>query len=154
MKRPVKSKIREWLLRYGPAEAVSLILTVLPALWTLQHTGNRTTTAWVATWAGNIGYFGTILAVDIIASRKQHLSLGERYSWRSLGSNLRALIIEFGVAELLDSFLIRPALMYYLPLWIGSDWGGLVIAKLLADVSFYLPAIIFYEWAKRRGLRA
>ena len=64
-----------------------------------------------------------------------------------------ALALEFGVAEILDSFLIRPALMYYVPIWTGRLLFGIAIAKIAADLTFYLPAIISYELVTRKGLR-
>ena len=40
--------------------------------------------------------------------------------------------------------------MYYLPLWLGHFAGGVLLAKLLADVTFYIPAILSYELSKKR----
>jgi len=64
--------------------------------------------------------------------------------------NIRALLAEFGLAELVDSLLIRPALMYYLPILTGSMMGGSMLAKFAADITFYIPAIISYELSKSR----
>ncbi|MBC8082980.1 MAG: hypothetical protein H7Z21_07190, partial [Hymenobacter sp.] len=69
---------------------------------------------------------------------------------RTFGRNVRALAVEFGPAEVLDSLLIRPALLYYVPHWLGSFAAGILLAKLLADVTFYVPAILSYELSKKR----
>ncbi|OGX85632.1 hypothetical protein [Hymenobacter glacialis] len=66
---------------------------------------------------------------------------GQPYTRRTLGENLRALAVEFGPAELLASFLIRLALMYHLPRWLGHSAAGIMLAKVLADVTFYVPAV-------------
>ena len=68
------------------------------------------------------------------------------------GLSLRtcALLLEFGVAEALDSLLVRPCLMYYLPRLLGHFSWGIITAKFVADLTFYIPAIIFYEWSKKR----
>lgn len=79
--------------------------------------------------------------------RQQH---GKGYTWRTFRHNLRALAVEFGPAEMLDSCLVRPTLMYYLPRWLGHFASGVLLAKLLADVTFYLPAIASYERSKKR----
>ena len=51
---------------------------------------------------------------------------------------------------MLDSLLIRPALMVWLPRWLGYfDWG-ILLAKQLADVTFYVPVILSYELSKQR----
>lgn len=145
----MRARIREWLWRYLPAEGLSVAATLLPALVAGPGT-SRVTLALAATWAGNVAYFGTILLRDAVRARKELHGAGKRYTGRSLLRNLRNMAIEFGVAEVLDSFFIRPALMYWLPLRTGSLTGGLIAAKFLADLTFYLPAILFYEWNKRR----
>jgi hypothetical protein len=59
-------------------------------------------------------------------------------------------LVEFGLAEVLDSFLIRPWLMHQMPIWTGRHTIGILLAKFMADITFYLPSILFYEWSKRR----
>jgi hypothetical protein len=147
----MRARVREWLWRYLPAELVSIVGTLLPALILAGQDTSRMSIALAGTWGGNIGYFGTILLRDILKAKRGLRIMGRRYSGASFLRNLRSLVVEFGIAELLDSFLIRPALMYWLPVWTGSLTWGLVAAKFLADFTFYLPAIFFYEWNKRRG---
>lgn len=146
----MKPRIREWLWRYLPAEAVSIAGTLLPALILASSDASRVSIALAGTWGGNIGYFGTILLRDVLKARRGLRISGHHYTARHLLRNLRDLLIEFGLAEILDSFFIRPALMYWLPLKTGSFTWGLIAAKFLADLTFYLPAIFFYEWNKRR----
>ncbi|RTQ46540.1 hypothetical protein EJV47_21550 [Hymenobacter gummosus] len=145
----MKRKLREWLRRYLPAEVLSLLATLAAAALALWLTGSRVTAALAGTWAGNVLYFGTILLTDVWRARRQRRAAGQRYTWRTFGRNVRALLVEFGLAELADSFVIRPALMYYLPLWLGHFSAGILAAKLLADVTFYVPAIIGYELSKK-----
>lgn len=75
---------------------------------------------------------------------------GRRYTAGTLGRNIRALVVEFGVAEVFDSLFIRPALLYWLPRWLHSVPLGVLAAKLAADVTFYIPTIISYELSKQR----
>ncbi len=147
----MRARVRDWLWRYLPAEVISIAATLLPALVTAGNGGSHMAVALAGTWGGNIGYFGTILLRDILKTRKGLRLAGRRYTPVSLLKNIRNLLIEFGLAELLDSFLIRPALMYWMPQWTGSLGWGLFAAKLLADLTFYLPAIFFYEWNRGRG---
>ncbi|MCR5889057.1 hypothetical protein LRS06_15025 [Hymenobacter sp. J193] len=144
-------KLREWLRRYLPAELLSVVATLAGASlsWHLDP-GQELRAALAGTWAGNVAYFGWLLAQDMVLARRQLHAQARPYSWRSFGRNVRALAVEFGAAELLDSFLIRPALMLWLPRWLGSRTGGILLAKLLADVTFYVPAIISYELSKKR----
>lgn len=146
----MRVKVKEWLWRYGPAEIVSLPATLLPAQMALHRSGSAVAAALAGTWGGNIGYFGTILIRDVWHTRAQFQSEGRRYGIRSFVKNLRALLLEFGVAEVVDTLLVRPALMYYLPLLLGNFSWGIIASKFAADLSFYVPAIFFYEWSKRR----
>lgn len=146
----MNTKIREWLKRYGLAEVISLSLTVVSSWLTFKFTQNKITTALVGTWVGNIGYFGTILIEDILLANRQLQVIGKRYSVETFLKNVRALFVEFGVAELFDTLFIRPTLMYYIPIGIGDLSWGVIIAKFAADITFYIPAIISYELSKKR----
>ncbi|MDO7877143.1 hypothetical protein Q5H93_20525 [Hymenobacter sp. ASUV-10] len=136
-------KLREWAARYLPAEALSLAATLGAAALVWQATGRGAPAALAATWAGNLAFFGTIIGRDVWRARP--------LSWARAGRVARALLVEFGLAEVLDSFFIRPALLYYVPRWLGHFGWGVVLAKFAADVTFYVPAIIGYEFSRRRG---
>ncbi|MBO0358850.1 hypothetical protein J0X19_12910 [Hymenobacter sp. BT186] len=146
----MKQKIREWLRRYLPAELLSVVATLAGAWVGLQSTHSPLSAALAGTWAGNVAYFGWLLAQDVQLARRQCRAQHQPYTRRTFGRNVRALVVEFGLAEVLDSFLIRPALLYYLPRWLGNFTGGVLAAKFLADVTFYIPAIVSYELSKKR----
>ncbi|WP_146199038.1 hypothetical protein [Arcicella aurantiaca] len=146
----MKIKIKEWIKRYGWAEVISLMLTVLSSWLAFKLTNSKITTALIGTWIGNIGYFGTILIGDILLAQKQLRSIDKPYSLTTFYKNIRALLVEFGIAELFDSLFIRPVLMYYLPIWMDNLSVGVVLAKLLADITFYIPAIVSYELSKKK----
>ncbi|MDU0371814.1 hypothetical protein ACFPAF_15535 [Hymenobacter endophyticus] len=147
----MKAKVGEWLRRYLPAEGLSVVATLGGAglAWHLAP-GREVQAALAGTWAGNVAYFGWLLLQDVRQTRRQLHRCGQRYTRRTFGQNVRALVVEFGPAEVLDSLLIRPALMVWLPRLLGSRSGGIVAAKLLADVTFYVPAIVSYELSKKR----
>jgi hypothetical protein len=144
------SRVWEWLRRYGPAEGLSLLATVGAAAATVQAGGTRAAVALAATWAGNVAYFGLLLLQDVGQARRALRAQGRAYSPSAFGRNVRALAVEFGVAEVLDSLLVRPALMYWLPRWLHSVPLGVLAAKFAADVTFYVPAIISYELSKEK----
>ncbi len=146
----MKQKIVEWAKRYGLAEVLSLSLTVFSTWLTFKLTNNGVITALVGTWAGNVGFFGTILVQDILLAIKQLELSGGKYSIETFYKNARALFVEFGIAEVFDSFLIRPFLMFYIPRILGKLSLGIIIAKFLADITFYVPAIISYELSKKK----
>lgn len=146
----MKHKVKEWLKRYLPAEILSIIATLAGALLCFKMTGSNVSTALAGTWAGNLAYFGYILAVDVWKTRRACHQNGTTYKLKTFIRNLRALLVEFGLAEVFDSFLIRPALMYALPKLTGNLTSGILIAKFLADITFYVPAIIGYEFTKKK----
>jgi hypothetical protein len=146
----MQQKLIEWFKRYGLAEVISLTLTVLSSWLSFELTQNKITTALVGTWVGNIGYFGTILIEDILLANKQLRAVGKQYSIDTLFKNVRALFVEFGIAELFDTLFIRPTLMYYVPIWMGDLSWGVVVAKFAADITFYIPAILSYELSKKK----
>jgi hypothetical protein len=145
----MKHKVRGWLKRYLPAEILSILVTLLCAWFAHKATGNMVTTALAGTWGGNVAYFGYILLSDVVQNLRVCKIQGIPYSTALFFNNLRDLFFEFGLAELIDSFLIRPALMFYFPIWFGNLTIGILVAKITADVTFYIPAIVSYELSKK-----
>ena len=66
---------------------------------------------------------------------------------------MRSLLIEFGLAEVVDSAFVRPYLLWLSPQLIGQLQLGWLIAKLAADIVFYTLAIAGYEFHKRYFMR-
>lgn len=146
----MKNRAKKWIKRYLPAEIISVIVTLISSVLTYKLTKNSLTTALVGTWVGNVGYFGTILLTDIY-NTNQVLKLKDKtYSLKTFGLNVRALFVEFGIAEFFDSLFIRPTLMYYFPIWVNDISLGVIIAKFVADITFYVPAITAYELSKKK----
>lgn len=147
---PSSSRVREWLSRYGPAEWLSTMVTVAAAFAVRRAHGSEVLVALVATWAGNLTYYGLILGQDVRRTRRD-LKLHQRsFTLATFGRNVRALLVEFGPAEALDALLFRPALMFWLPRWFRSEFWGVLAAKFAADVTFYVPTVISYELSKRK----
>lgn len=146
----MKQKIIEWIKRYMPAGIISSTATILSSVFSYKITQSHLTAALVGTWVGNIVYFGYMLIVDIYTTRKELTKKGKRYSFQTLMQNVRALVVEFGFSEVVDSLLIRPTLMYYFPIWVNDIWLGIILAKIVADITFYVPAIIVYEYSKKK----
>ncbi|CAH0995480.1 hypothetical protein EMA8858_01603 [Emticicia aquatica] len=146
----MKKKWVEWAKRYMPAGIISSTATILSSVFTYKITLNHLTSALVGTWVGNIVYFGYMLGKDIFDTQKRLAQKNIQYSIKTFMQNIRALVVEFGFSELFDSFLIRPTLMYYFPIWVDDIWLGIILAKVVADITFYVPAIISYEYSKKK----
>jgi hypothetical protein len=125
----------EWLRRYGPAELLALVGAVAGYVAAEALTGSHAAAAFAAAAGDNLSYYG-VMAVRETARR------------RSFRRAVRALALEFGPAEALDSTVVRPASTAIATGLLGP--AGVLPGKLLADLAFYAPVIASYELAKRR----
>jgi len=124
---------------------VSIISSISLAMILQAIFNNRIVTALGGTWGDNLGFYGLILFKDI----KERRAKDEKVTIIGLLKVIRNAIAEFGVGEYLDSFVIRPFLMYMAPQYLNNKAIAITIAKLLTDVTFFLPTIIMYEVRKR-----
>ena len=104
-----------WLRRYGPAELIAIV---------------GAAAAYGAAVGDAVAYYGLLLAREARA--------------RGAFTAARALVVEFGPAEVLDAALVRPACMVLAVAALGPV-VGVVVAKLAADLVFYVPVIVTYE---------
>jgi hypothetical protein len=154
----VPGRVAEWVRRYAPLEILSTLTALAGAGIASLLTTNAVAIAYIGAWSENVGYYGYAFVREMAwaerASTAANDELPPSHLARMFGA-LRALLWEFGVAEVLDSLLIRPLCMYAAVRLIGSLGPGIVLGKLAADAVFYAIAIIFYELGKkRRGERA
>ncbi|MBI5060946.1 MAG: hypothetical protein HZB67_01385 [Candidatus Aenigmarchaeota archaeon] len=145
----MKHKLREWARRYLPAEIIGIIAGILAAIFSFGLTGNRIVTAYAGTWGENLGYYGYMSGRDVRVSRRRHKEVNKRYDLTSFAKNIRNLLLEFGPSEIFDSFLIRPFFMYAFPLLVGNLPLGILIATVVANITFYTPVIVIYELRKK-----
>lgn len=132
-----------WLRRYLPAETVSLLGALVAAnvAWQLSDQ-NPALAALAGAWGETLAYYATMLVRELTANHG------------NLPLALRDLVLEFGVAEALDSLFIRPALMYAAGRLVAHMAVGVLLGKLAADVVFYVPTIAAYELRRRYLPRA
>ncbi len=132
---PSGGKWREWVGRYAPAEGVAIITTYAGFHLALVLTGSLGLAGYGAAIGENMGFYGWMLVRD----------------WRSGSDNFGAvaknLLVEFGFAEVLDSFAIRP-LSTVIAVTLFGPLAGVLVGKLVADLVFYLIAITLYERRK------
>lgn len=139
--------LRRWLRRYGPAEFAGTGMALIGAA--VAAPAGDLWAGVIATWAENAGFYG-VLAVAEVRGR-----LGNdrpRTPLAAAGAVCRALgglVLEFGPAEALDSLLVRPALLALGLRLAPSPVLGIVAGKLAADLIFYVPTILIFEWRRR-----
>jgi hypothetical protein len=136
------ARVGVWLRRYLPAEAASLIgvLIVAQLAWTLS--GSGAVAAVAGAWGETLAYYTTMVVREVLRTRA------------GLLVTLRELVLEFGVAEVLDILLIRPAMMYAGSQLVADVRLGVVLGKLGADVFFYIPTIAAFELRRRQRATA
>ncbi|MFA5796624.1 MAG: hypothetical protein WC916_01130 [Candidatus Woesearchaeota archaeon] len=145
----MKQKFREWFFRYAPANICALIGTLLAAYLVFLLTHNLIIAAFAGTIGDGIGYYVCIIFGDIRASLKKHRANKKAYTYKSFLITLRNMLVEFGPSEIIDTFIIRPAIMYFTSLYIAPIVLGWTIGKYAADIIFYIPVVISYELRKK-----
>jgi hypothetical protein len=151
-------RLAEWARRYVPLEILSTLTALAGAGAASLLTTNAVAIAYAGAWSENVGYYGYAFVREMARAKRANTAANDEVPpsrrARMFGA-VRALLWEFGVAEVLDSFLIRPLCMYAAVRLLGSLGLGIVLGKLAADVVFYAIAVTFYELGKkRRGERA
>jgi hypothetical protein len=141
----VFSNWRDWVKRYGWAEFWGTIASYCGYFIVLWALGSRLGGAYGAAVAENVGFYGCILVRDMLRHRRE----GHAISVGLAFTLAHGMVFEFGFAELLDFFVVRPAATYFAVTLFGATLGVL-IGKAAADLVFYSLAIGFYERRKAR----
>lgn len=145
----MKRKIIEWIRRYFPAEILSTITAICVALSTNYFSNNLILIAIFSSWSETIVFYAFIISRDIFSSKRQHTAQNKKYTLFSFGKNIRNIVIEFGIAEALDTLFVRPFFMYFFARLSGLLVLGIVMGKLTSDIIFYIPTIIAYELRRK-----
>src|SRR5207245_9266853 len=93
----------------------------------------------------NIAFYTTIIIHDALIASKQLQEEGRTLTYRSFVYLLRNILLDFGIAELMDSMLLRPFCMYIFPIWLKNYPLGILAGKIASDIVFYLFVILIYE---------
>jgi len=136
-----------WLRRYGPAELIALLGALAGYVLLEAATASHVAAAYGAALGDNLGYYGFIVAREIRAK-----VVGRPHPVRGAVRVCRGLALEFGPAELLDSTIVRPACVTVATGAFGMALGVLV-AKVAADLVFYVPVITSFELQGRHANR-
>lgn len=130
---------REWIRRYLPMEVAGTACALAAAATVSRLDGGPAHAAVAGSIAEAVGFYG----VAWILVARSHPT-------RKLSRTARDLAVEFGPAEVLDSLLLRPGLMYLGARSLGDLTTGVLVGKLAADAVFYLVAIAGHEVGRRR----
>jgi uncharacterized membrane protein len=138
-------KIMEWTRRYLPCEIAGWVGELAGATVAYWLTGSLAVAAVVATVGSSVGYY---IPAYVNAVRWSCAERRDSWGARVVAANLlalRSLTVEFGIAEVIDSFLVRPLLYYATPVLLGHVVWGWVLGGFVADIVFYAFTIFSYE---------
>lgn len=147
LKNKTWQKIAEWLHRYVPSEIAAITTAYLGFWYTVTVTQNHTAASYASAMSENIGFYSVILFREFMKGRKNAAALGKAYTLSMFVKTCGGLLVEFGPGELLDSFVVRPVTIGVATHYMGMEWG-VIIGKLAADISFFVPTILIYEYKK------
>jgi ornithine decarboxylase len=139
-------RVREWLLRYGPAEVAGTAGAILAAT-AVDRFAVDAATAYAGAIGEGFAFYAVLLIRDL---RRQRATRGHHGAVRR---TVRDLVVEFGPAEALDTLLVRPLAMYLGTVVLGTTWLGVAAGKVAADAVFYALAIAAYETRKSLAQR-
>ncbi|HXT18269.1 MAG TPA: hypothetical protein VN706_21740 [Gemmatimonadaceae bacterium] len=148
-----RRKLREWLLRYGPAELAGLTVAFIASVIVRRSMHSAIAAGYAAAWGETIGYVLMMVVRDYTAEVHASPQVERRQHVRHASNVATGLLAEFGPAGVIDTFVTRPLAMT-LGIRFAGPVFGLVIGKLAADAVFYAPVIYMYERRKHRRARA
>ncbi|MBI5392760.1 hypothetical protein HZA96_02730 [Candidatus Woesearchaeota archaeon] len=146
-----KSKLIEWTKRYGIAEIVSTAAAYVCSYLADAFFENDIAVAYGATVGATVGFYGTMFFKDI---KKDYLTAkknSKAYGIKGVSNTSKNLFIEFSVAEIFDVILTRPAATAA-SIYLLEKGAGIIVGKVIADIAFYIPAIISYELRKKHEM--
>ena len=136
----VRETGKAWLRIYGGPELAGLLAAA--AAFGLVHVGGGPllASALVGAWAEDVAFVG-YFAVRAVREQGQHHKHRHWVSYYlfTFWSAFWSLFLELGLAETVDKF-VRPALLYEIPRGMHNLAAGFIVAKLTADIVYYLFA--------------
>src|SRR4051794_11173872 len=144
-KRHIKIKAKEWLKRFLPAELTGTIAAVAASYITHYCTNNAIAAAYAGSIAETLGFYLTICTGEVLSKQRKLKAINKRLSFADFMHIVKNILFDFGVAEILDSLLLRPFFMYIFPRWLNNYTIGILAGKLASDICFYIPVILSYE---------
>ncbi|MGR2753098.1 hypothetical protein [Agromyces arachidis] len=151
--RTRRSRVATWVARYLPLEVLGTVTAVAGSWAAYEASGSIVVAAIAGTVAEGVGYYALVVIRGIrdhLASRRvSRLAHPAARAGLACALTARGMIAEFGPAEVLDTLLVRPALLVAAAAWLGPDPMAWLAGKLAADAVFYAVTIASFELGRR-----
>ena len=148
-----RNRVRVWVMRYLPLEVLGTLASLGAAWIAYQASGSLAVAAIAGALGESAGYYALVVVRAArghrASARVRRLPGRDRRGWAVTWLTARSVVAEFGPAELVDSFLVRPALLWAASALWGANLGAWLVGKLAADAVFYLVAIASFETGRR-----
>lgn len=141
----LKRKLREWLKRYLPAEIVGTLTALFAASFCHTFSNNHILIAYTGTVGEAIGFYLTIFIQYTWGKAKERRLKNDSFHYYDIIHIGKVILLEFGLASLLDDLLLRPFFMYLFPIILDNFTIGILLGKIVGDITFYMLVIISYE---------
>lgn len=151
-RRGRRSRIWFWIKRYGAAEIACLVAMLIASAAAATVTDSPPVLAVVAIAGATVGFYG-VLGTVVLREQLRLLPRGPGRWTRASRRSVGLLTAEFGIAEVADTFFLRPALMIAGVHVVGDPVWGLLAGKVVADVLFYVVSALCFRFTERTGLR-
>lgn len=149
----VIQKLKEWGLRYLPGEIIGTLTALIGASICHYFYPNRIVVAFAGSIGESIGFFGTVLVQELLRTYKVNKATNSPYLFAQFRKIILNIMLEFGLAGVLDDLILRPFFMVLFPILLDNFMLGIVVGKLVGDITFYMLVIVSYEfkqWLNKR----
>lgn len=148
-----RARAWSWVGRYLPLEVLGTITALVAASVAYRVSGSLVVAAIAGTLGENVGYYALVVVRAVRghagSRRVQRLPGRGRRAWATAWLAARSVAAEFGPAELVDSLLVRPVLLWAAAATWGAHPAAWFAGKLAADAVFYAIAIVSFETGRR-----
>lgn len=141
----MRKKVREWVSRYFLPVAAGTIAALITSALIYDAYGNLVLAAALATLADAIVGYSIIIYRDCRARYEREGAL----TWVGFVKVVRNMVLEFGPASYLDSYVFRPLFFATFPLVIENYTLAILLGSLTAEITYFIPVILAYELRKR-----
>lgn len=141
----MSKKTYEWFGRYALPIALGTVSALVMANVSYKLYGNLILSAFLATLADAIVGYGIIIYKDL---KEMKLADG-KITFKSFAVVFRNMVLEFGPASYLDSYVFRPLFFSIYPLFIESYTLAILLGSLTAEITYLIPVIVSYEMRKK-----
>ena len=120
-----RPRVRGWVVRYLPLEVLGT-LAALGSAWIAYRVSGSLAVAAIAGALGeSVGYYAMVVVRGarghLASMRVRRLAGRGRRAWAATWLTARSVAAEFGPAEVVDSFLVRPGLLWAASLALGRQ---------------------------------